>query len=143
PHHYYVGDEAAAVRRVAVGPVVEAIARHHDLADDLARGEVAHQPLRSGMTEGAIQRAADLRRNAQRAAIGLRNIDALDFMRSLELVAAWQAQQPFAGAIAGNLLGGDLGSRDGEMLFELLAHFPGNARHVRKLRCAADIGPVP
>ena len=118
PHHHHIGDEAAAGRRFAVGPVIEAIARHHDLADDLARGEVAHQPLGAGVAERAIQRAADLRGNAQRAAIGFRNIDALDLMRLLDQIAARQAQQPFAGAVGGDLLGDHFGARDGEMRFE-------------------------
>ncbi len=34
--------------------------------------------MRAGVAEGAVQRAADLARDAQRAAVGLRDIDALD-----------------------------------------------------------------
>ena len=37
-HHHHIGDEAAAGWRLAVGPVIEAITRHHDLADDFAGG---------------------------------------------------------------------------------------------------------
>ena len=132
------------VGRFAVGPVVEAIARHHDLADDLARGEVAHQPLRAGVTERAIQRAADLRGNAQRAAVGFRNVDALDFMRLLDAVAARQAQQPFAGAVVGNLLGDHLrdarrvkcASSCARISLEMLVI---SSKFLR----AADIDPVP
>ena len=95
------------------------------------------------MTERAIQRAADLGGNAQRAAIGFRNIDAFDFMRLFELVAARQPQQPFAGAIVGNLLGGHLGARDGEMRIELGAHVLRDAGHLVEIPGAADIDPVP
>ena len=111
-------------RRLAVGPVIEAIARHHDLADDLAGGEVAHQPLRAGVAERAGQRAADLRGNAQRAAVGFGNIDALDLMRLLEGIAARQPQQPFAGAVVGDLLGDHFGPVDGKMLLQLGCAFP-------------------
>ena len=123
-HHHHIGDEAAAGRGFAVGPVVEAVARHHDLADDFARGEVAHQPLRAGVAERAVQRAADLRGNAQRAAVGFRNIDALDFMRLLDAVAARQSQQPFAGAVVGDLFGDHFGTRHREMLSRVCRAFP-------------------
>src|SRR5262249_9549212 len=104
-HHHDVGDEPALA--LAVGPVIETIPRHHHLADDLARGEVAHQALRAGVAERAIERAADLRGDAQRAAVGFGDIDALDLMRPLDPVAARQTQQPFAGAVIGDLLGYD------------------------------------
>jgi len=51
PHHHHVGDEAAAGRGLAVGPVVETVARPPSLADDLAGGEIAHQPLGAGVAE--------------------------------------------------------------------------------------------
>ena len=47
--------------------------------DDLLRRQIAHQLLRAGVAEGAIERAADLARDAERAAIALGNIDAFDF----------------------------------------------------------------
>ena len=86
------------------------------------RGQIAHQPLRAGVAERTIQRAADLRGNAQRAAVGLRNVDALDLMRLFDRIAAWQPQQPFAGAVVGNLFGHHFGPRHGEMLLQLGAH---------------------
>ena len=42
-------------------------------------------------------------------------------MRPLDLIAARQPQQPFAGAVVGDLLGDDLGPVDGEMFGELRA----------------------
>ena len=78
-------------------------------------GEVAHQPLRAGVAERAGQRAADLARQAQRAAVGLRDVDALDLVRALAGVLARQPQQPFARAVGGDLLGHDLGPRQREV----------------------------
>ena len=72
-----------AVRALHAEAVAEPVARHHHLADDLAGREVAHQPLRAGVAERAGQRAADLARDAQRAAIGFRDVDALDLVRPL------------------------------------------------------------
>ena len=40
--------------------------------DDLGRRQIAHQLLRAGVAEAAIQRAADLRGDAQRAAVRFR-----------------------------------------------------------------------
>ena len=143
PHHDDIGDEPAAGRRLAIGPVVEAVARHHDLADDFTRREIAHQPLRAGVAERAIQRAADLRGNAERAAVGFRDVDTLDLVRFLETVAARQAQQPFAGAVAGNLLGDHLGARHGEIHVQLGAGVLGDAGHLVKIPGAAEVDPVP
>ncbi len=47
-----------------------------ELADDLGRGQIAVETLLAGGAEGAIERAAGLGRNAQRAAVLLGNEDA-------------------------------------------------------------------
>ena len=73
-----------------VGPFAERVARHHDLADDLVRRQVAHQLLRAGVAEAAGQRAADLARDAERAAVGLGDVDGLDLLR------IGKPEQPFA-----------------------------------------------
>ena len=53
--------DAVAVRgRGCTGPIANAVAGDEDLADDLGGCQVAHEPLRSGMAEGAGERAADL-----------------------------------------------------------------------------------
>ena len=54
------------------------------------------------MAEGAGERAADLARNAQRAAAFLGDIDGLDLDR-LAGAARRKAQQPFARAVGGDL----------------------------------------
>ena len=69
--------------RARAEEVAEPVARHHDLPDDLAGRQVAHQPLRAGVAERAVERAADLARQAERAAVGLRDVDALDLVRPL------------------------------------------------------------
>jgi hypothetical protein len=66
-HHDDIGDEALlalAARRRRALPIVEPVARQHDLADDLARRQVAHEALGAGMAERAVERAADLTGNA-------------------------------------------------------------------------------
>ena len=84
-----------------------------NLADDLLGLEVAHQPLRAGVAERAGERAADLARDAQRAAIVLGDVDRLDLGRARLMAALGEPQQPFARAVGGDLLGGDLGAGEG------------------------------
>ncbi len=60
------------------------------------------------MAEAAGERAADLARDAQRAAVLLRDVD------RLHLLAVIEAKQPFARAVGGDLLGDDLGAGEGE-----------------------------
>ena len=45
---------------------------------ETARGQIAHQALGAGVAERAVERAAHLTGNAQRAAVGFRDMDALD-----------------------------------------------------------------
>ena len=105
------GRQSRSLRALGAQKIAQPVARHHDLADDLARREVAHQPLRAGVAERAVERAADLARQAKRAAVGLRDVDALDLVRPLARDLAGQAQQPLAGAVDRDLLGHDLGPR--------------------------------
>ena len=58
-------------------PFAEVVAGHLHLGDDLGGGQVAHQGLGAGVAEGAVQRAADLAGDAQRAgAADVGNVDA-------------------------------------------------------------------
>ena len=134
-HHHDVGDEPAAVgrhdgagRRRLSGPVAEPVAGDQDLTDDLAGGEIAHQPLGAGVAEAAIERAADLARDAQRAAPGLRDIDALDLVRPVAGFTG-QPQQPFARAVDRDLLRHHLRPIEGEGALEFGAQLLGDARH--------------
>src|SRR5262249_26246011 len=124
-------------------PIVEAIARDHDLADDLAGREVAHEPLRAGVAERASERAANLTGEAKRAAVRLRDINAFDLMRSLERVLAGQAQEPFARATGRDLLGNDFGTCQREMLLERRAQLSRDAGHGLEPAGAAYVEPMP
>ena len=69
-----------------------------DLADDLGRGQVAIEALRPRRTERAIERATDLRRNAQGATRRLGNV------HSLDALPGTAGKQPFDRAIRGFVL---------------------------------------
>ena len=64
-------------------------------------------------------------------------------MGALASLPARQPQQPFAGAVGGNLLGHHFGAVDREMLGELRPQLLGDAGHLREIGGAADIDPVP
>ena len=66
------------------------------LADDFGDRQIAVEALLAGRAELARQRAARLRRDAQRAAIALRN------EHSLDRVARADVEQPFARAVGGD-----------------------------------------
>ena len=121
-HHHDVRDQSlfrvAPARRAL--PIVETVAREHDLARDLAGSKIAHQPLRAGVAERAVERATDLAGNTKRAATGFRNIDAFDLVRPIGRIAR-KPQQPLAGAVDGNLFGDDLGPREREVLRQFRA----------------------
>ena len=112
------------------------------LADDLACGQIAHELLRAGVAEAAGQRAADLARNAQGAAVFLGDIDGLDLLPAAARVGG-EPQQPFAGAVGGNLLGDDLKPADAEMLVQRLAQLLGDIGHGGEGGDAAMIDPAP
>ena len=111
-HQHDIGDFAiGAGQQAAIGwhartrPIADAVARQHNLADDFLRFEIAHQALGAGMAERAIERAADLAGDAQRAAIALGDVDGFDFRRERFVSALGQPQQPLARAIDRDLLG--------------------------------------
>src|SRR6202034_1098575 len=120
------------------GPIREPVAREHDLADDLAGREVADQALRAGVAERAIERAPYLARNAERAAIGLRNVDALHLMGS-PLDLSGKPDEPLARAVDGNLLGDDFLARQGEPLRERHAQLPRQGGHLVEVLRAAHV----
>ena len=124
------------------GQSPDAVARRHDLADDLAGGQVAHQLLGAGVAEGAGQRAADLRGDAQRAAVLFRDVDHLDLVAGAALIGR-QAQQPLAGAVIRDLLGHDLGAADDEGLLETFAQVARDVGHFGEVLHAAMVDPVP
>jgi hypothetical protein len=78
-------------------PFAQIVAREHDLADDLGRGQVAHQLLGAGVAERTGQRAAHLAGDAERAAPVLGDVD------GLHLVPAGDAEQILARAVGRDL----------------------------------------
>jgi hypothetical protein len=127
----------------AIPPGKSPVARHHDLADDLGCGQVAHQRHRAGVAERAIEGAAHLARHAKRAAVGLRNVDAFDFRALVEAVGWGEAQEPLPGAVGGDLLGHDFGPRECAAFGEPVEHRTGDIAHRRELARAAMVDPMP
>ena len=80
------------MRFVADLPAELAVRQPH-LADDLGGGEVAVEALLRGRAERAVERAAHLRGDAQRAAVFLGDVD------HLEGLAVAARQQPLARAV--------------------------------------------
>ena len=131
-----------ALQPLRAEEVAKPVARDHHLADDLTGGEVAHQPLRAGVAERAGQRAADLAGEAERAAVGLGDVDALDLVRTLAAFAG-QAKEPLAGAVGRHLLRHHLGTRQREVLRQHGAQLLRHAGHGVEVARAAHIDPVP
>ena len=138
-----VGTRRAVLRRGRTRPVADAVARQQHLADDLRRLEVAHQSLRAGVAERAGERAADLARDAQRAAVGLGNVDGLDLGGARLVAADGQPQQPLARAVDRHLLGGDLRAIQAIGLRQRGAQLLGDVRHVLERGGAAHVHPAP
>ncbi len=108
------------------------------------RGQVAHEALRAGVAEGAGERAADLARDAERAAIDLGDVDALDLRALVERARRRHADQPLAGAVLRDLLGDDL--RAGRACRRRPAPRAGPCRRsviVVEVAGAAKVDPVP
>ena len=119
-------------------PFAKPVARHHDLADDLAGGQIAHQPLRAGVAEAAGERAADLARNAERAAILLGDVDGLDFLavaRSAAAICACRRPRPARSR--------SRAAPSVKALGELAAKLLGDVGHGGEVGGAAVIEPAP
>ena len=134
PHHHDVGQHPAL--RLA-RPFAERIARQHHLADDLAGVEVADQPHRAGEAEAAVERAADLAGDAERAAVRVGDEDHLIIM------AVGRLEQPFAGAVGRDLLHHHLRAADREALGEPGALRLGDVAHRVEAGGAAIVDLVP
>ena len=124
-------------------PVIEAIACDHDLPHDFAGRKVAHEALRAGMAERAGERAADLTREAKRAAISLRNVNTFDLVRPLAGMSIGQAQKPFARAVGRDLLGHHLRTSERELRCEGGTQLFRDARHLGEVTDATNVEPVP
>jgi len=87
-HHHHVAD-----RPVFGHSAAQAFVGNPQLADDFLRRQVAVEALATGGAERALQRAARLRRDAQRAPLLFRDEYRLD------RIAGADVEQPFAGAV--------------------------------------------
>ena len=115
----------------------QAVARQHDLTDDFASRQVANELLRACVAERTGQRATDLRRHAERAAILFGDIDHLD------LVPARDADEVLTRAIGRNLLRHQFGHPDFEMLVEKRAVVLRQVGHVREIAHTLLVDPLP
>ena len=120
------------------GPFIEGVAGDHDLRGDLLRGEIAHEGLRAGMAEGAVQRTADLGRDAERPAI---HADAGD-VDAFAFDAGGKARQPFLGAVFGNLMIGDLRAVQRETRGQFGAQLLADIGHALKAGGAEILAPA-
>src|SRR5579864_1093261 len=136
-HHVLEGD-AAAVLFVEVVPAggQELGAREPYLADDLRGAQVPVEALLGGRAERAVERAAHLRGDAERAAVGLGN------EHHLEGLALIGAQQPLHRAVARALHAHDLRRPYLGLLGEAAAKVPGEIRHRGKIGDAALVDPA-
>ena len=110
--------------------------RQPHLPHHLGGAQVAIEALPGRGAERAVQRTADLRGNAQRAAIGLGN------EHHLERLGCVGAQQPLAGAIARALLREDLRCAHLGLRGKQRAEVPGEIGHVLERADAALVHPV-
>src|SRR5215204_677878 len=113
------------------------------LRRDLLRRQVADEPLRAGVAERAGQRAADLARDAERAAVALGDVDALDLGASVARARRRHADQPLAGAVLRDLLGDDLGTIERVGVGKRSPQALADVRHVLEAAGAAKVDPVP
>ena len=132
-------DSSRGVSPVGLRPFAVGVARRHELADDLRRAEIAHQPLRAGVAEAAGQRAADLRGDADRAAV----LGAVGDVDRLRLLPVAEAEQEFAGVVLAGLHRRRLGPADDEALGQLLLQRPGDRGHAGEIGDALVVDPVP
>jgi len=130
-HQHHVGDAALATRLETEFTVGEP-----DLADDLGGGEVAVEALLRRGAERAVEHAAHLRGDAERAAIGLGDEYRLEGLRGIG------AQQPFAGAVRRGMRRDDLGHLDLGVQRELGAEVARQVAHRFKAALAALVEPA-
>ena len=123
------------IARCAQARVAQFALRKKHLAHDLGDAQVAVEALLRGGAERAIHRTADLRGDAQRAAVGLGDVHHLDALHAVH------AQHPFARAVRRSLLLDDFRHRDRGRLGELRAKLLREVRHRGEVRDTAPVQP--
>ena len=118
-------------------PFLNRVAGNNDLAHNFLGGQIAHQLLRAGMTEGAIQRAADLARDAQSAGFAhIWDEDALAFDTRLE------PHQPFLSAVDRDLMVGEVWPVQMIVFRQLLSQVLRDIGHRHEILAAHMMGPA-
>src|SRR6185369_8963326 len=134
PHHHDVGDRAFAfAEREAAAQLELGVP---ELGDDLGGRQVAAEALVAGRAEAAVDGAARLRRDAERATTGLGDEDGLDG------IAAADVEQPLDRAVLGDLLARDRKPSDFGAGDELLAKRFREIGHRREVARAALVDPA-
>ena len=133
-HHDDIGQHPSLGR---ARPFAKCVARQHDLADDLRRLQVADQLHRAGMAKAAIERAPDLARHAERAAVGIGD------EHHLEIMAVVGAEQPFAGSVGRHLRLDHFRPGQREALGQPWLLCFGDIGHRGKVADSAIIDPMP
>src|SRR5947209_19086883 len=110
--------------------------REPELAYDLGARQIAVEALLAGRAEGAVEHTARLARNAQRAAVRLRNEDRFDGIRFIDL------EQPFARAVFSGGIGHDHRRIDARRNRQALAQRLRKIAHAREVALAALVHPV-
>jgi hypothetical protein len=130
-HEHDVGDHAVAVGRIAE----LAVGKPH-LPDDFGGVEVAVETLLRRRAEAAVHLAADLARDAQRAATRLRDEHHLDRLAALE------PEQPLARAVRRHLRQVNVGRADFGDLGETTAEVLAEIRHRVEVTRGAPVHPL-
>src|SRR5262249_25467753 len=121
---------------LAVGVGAEHAVREPQLADDLGDAEVAVESLAPGRAEPARERAAGLRRHAQRAARRLRDEHGLDRVLRADV------EQPLARAVVGLRVADHARDGDARLARELLAKALREVAHALELGLARAVQPA-
>ena len=110
-----------------------------DLGHDLIGRQVAHQRLGAGMTKGAIERAADLARNAKRA------VSAADLgdENGFGLDSRSETDQPFHRPVAALPPVDDLGPTQCKLLGQGGTRFPSDIAHRIEVGDPVIVDPPP
>ena len=138
-HHHHIADNARlifvhALVRAVVG--AEALVGQPQLADDFGDTQIAVKALPPGSAERTFERAARLRRYAQRAARDFRNKHGFDG------IACADIDQPFARSVAGDGVAHNRGAADRRLCSEAFAQHFGDVGHDAEVGGARPVNPV-
>jgi hypothetical protein len=136
-HHDDVGDDALALARYGAGRrLAQRELGHAQLADDLARRQVARKTLLARGAKTAVDRAARLRRHAKRTARFLGNENGLD------RIPVADVDEPLARAVGRNVIADDGRHGDRRAALELFAQRLREIGHAIEVRSVVLMDPT-